>query len=78
MGNLTLRVLLTNLAHTQSWILKNKSAPYSVIAHKQIQMSLIIDDIRSMGAYQRPGSNVIRFPARIRVVPTQPEPPRAA
>lgn len=43
-----LKAMLCSLAHHQIWILKHKTAPYYMIAAHEIQVALIMDDIRAL------------------------------
>lgn len=68
-----LELMLRRLAKTQIWLLQNPAADYTTVAAREIQVALLMDDIRAATK-----SNVIRFPPRVRTVPTPPQPPRAA
>ena len=69
----TLELMLRRLAKTQIWLLQNRYEDYSVVASREVQFNLLMDDIRATMA-----SNVIKFPVRVRPVPQPPQPPRAA
>lgn len=68
-----LELMLRRLAKTQIWLLQNRYEDYSVVASREIQVSLLMDDIRATMA-----GNVIKFPVRVRHVPQPPQPPREA
>lgn len=67
----TLELMLRRLAKTQIWLLQNRYEDYSVVASREIQVSLLMDDIRATMA-----GNVIKFPVRVRPVPQPPQPPQ--
>lgn len=69
----TLELMLRRLAKTQIWLLQNRYENYALIAAREIQCGLLMDDIRMAMA-----GNVVKFPVRVRPVPQPPQPPRAA
>ena len=67
----TLELMLRRLAKTQIWLLQNRYEDYGVVASREIQVSLLMDDIRMAMS-----GNVVKFPVRNRPAPQPPKPPQ--